>query len=182
MKPRIYFKFFKYQDLIKLKLPFKPDGKLWTIKRVDVNEGMNQLFVTIEVHKPMVGNTTKRFTIGRSQQIKLDNQGLKIEVVKYSLLQEAFRKKVHSIGIDIDIIFRRKYPTVLKIEEDSVSEIGVNRKNVPLLFNSILLTHSDSGFEFYTTNNKIANMKHIRMINNLQMLELFIDPNRAEVK
>lgn len=182
MKPRIYFKFFKYEDLIKLKLPFKPDGKLWSIKRVDINEGMNQLFVSVEIHKPNVGNTTKKFVIGKSQQLKLDNAGLKIEIVKYSLLQEAFRKKVHSIGIDIDIIFRRKYPTVLKIEEDSVSEIGVNRKNAPLLFDSILLVHNEAGFEFYVTNNKKANMKHIRMINELHMLELYINPDRPEVK
>lgn len=175
---KIYFKFLKYEDLIKLKLPFKPDGKNWTIKRVDVNEEMKQLFVSVEIHKPRIGNETKRFTISRNQQLKLDNLGTKVQIVKYSLLQEAFRRKVHSIGIDIDIIFRRKYPTVLKIEEDSVSEIGVNRRNAPLMFNSIMLVHNEDGFEFYVTNNKVANMNHIRMINQLQLMTLFVDPER----
>lgn len=181
MKRKIYFKFFKYQELLNLKWPLKIDGKMWKIKRVDINEEMRQLFVTVEIHKPKMGNTIKKFIIGRAQQLKLDDLGNKIEIVKYSILQEAFRKKVHSIGSDIDIIFRRKYPSVFKIEENKIEEIGLNKSNYHLLFNSILLAKNEDDFEFYTTNNKIANIGHVKAISNLNLMDCFIS-TASEVK
>lgn len=162
-------------------MAFKLDGKMWKIKRVDINEEMRQLFVTVEIHKPKIGNTIKKFIIGRTQQLKLDDLGNKIEVVKYSILQEAFRKKVHYVGSDIDVIFRRKYPSVLKIEENKIEEIGLNRSNYHLLSNSIILAKNEDGFEFYFTNNKTANMEHVKTINSLNLMDCFIS-TASEVK
>lgn len=180
-----YVTYLKYEELIKLNLPYRLSGKNWKIINVRKNEDVDEVNVTvgiIEFISPFAEGTKndsfrlvdkKRFRLNRKQQLKLSADGQKIEITMYSILCESFRKKVYTMQNDLKVLFARRYPTVFKVLEDEIIEVSVNRDNIPILENSIVLACSGDNYEFYVFGNIEPNYKHVEVLSKLPFLKFY---------